>query len=150
MKKLFTVMVASILLVCSVYSFACAEASFFDGLTPDEHGGYSVGEGVNRFLVVSSPDADTIHVCIVSSDKENLFDAMVENNVIVAEDASWGKNVVQVFDDKASYAEDGSYWNIYYIEQDAKTGEQVLLKLEDPIDQITIENYNYIVFEKAQ
>ena len=107
MKRFLSFALALVVLLSCVSLFAC---------------GNDVQEGTHSFTFVAVHGDGTEKSFEITTDKANVGDALLEENLIAGDDGDYGLYVKTVDGEYAEYTETGAYWSFYVGDEIAMTG----------------------------
>lgn len=82
----------------------------------------SIGEGATSFTFMCVFEDGSEKVYTVNTDKKNVGEALLDNNLIAGEQSDYGLYVKTVCDVVADYDTNGAYWAFYEGEKMASSG----------------------------
>ena len=107
MKRFLSLALLLVVLFASISLFAC---------------GNDVQEGEHSFTFVAVHGDGTEKTFEITTDKTNVGDALLEENLIAGDDGDYGLYVKTVDGEYAEYTETGAYWSFYIADEMAMTG----------------------------
>lgn len=123
MKKTLTALLAAILVITALLSFASCSSIPAEGLW--ENATYrsdrSFGDGEKTFTLTVEVGEYSV-VFTVNTDKATLDEALLEHKLIAGEDSQYGLTLITVNGIDAVWDTDNAYWAIYIGEDYATTG----------------------------
>ncbi|MGN1019861.1 MAG: hypothetical protein ACI4O7_05770 [Aristaeellaceae bacterium] len=98
--------------------------------------GESVPEGqeddnTTEFLVVVQRESGECVAYLLVTNTTTLLDAILDTGVGEAEEAAWGYNIVVMDDIRASYQENGAWWDIEYLDPETSKLERLMTGVQD-------------------
>ncbi|MBQ4070869.1 MAG: DUF4430 domain-containing protein [Clostridia bacterium] len=123
MKKIISITLAVLLLVCTALTLISCNSVDAEGLWENatHRRDKTFGSGDKTFSVTVTAGESSV-VFTVRTDKDNLADALLKHELIDGEEGDFGFTVYSVNGMTADFTVDKAYWAIYVGDKYASTG----------------------------